>query len=212
MLSGQIRPDRGRILFAGTDITALPPARRWRLGIGRGFQVAATFGSMTVGDNVRVALLSRDRSIWRFIRRADRMPRAEVGARLASVGIGHLASQPAGALAYGDLKRLELALAMVNDPRLLLMDEPAAGMAPPDRRAVIALLRQLARDRGSAVLVTDHDMDVVFQIADRILVMDKGRLIMDGTPADARSDPLVRAAYLGDQAASATHYAAPRTG
>lgn len=198
ILSGQVRPDRGRVVFAGTDITALSPSRRWRLGIGRGFQVAATFGSLTVRDNVRVALLSRDRLVWRFLRRASALLSDEADARLAEVGILPLASQPASTLAYGDLKRLELALALSNTPRLLLMDEPTAGMTPPDRRSTMALLRHLAQAHGSAVLLTDHDMDVVFQIADRVLVLDKGRLIADGVPTEVRSDPQVRAAYLGN--------------
>ncbi|HEX2944201.1 MAG TPA: ABC transporter ATP-binding protein [Rhodopila sp.] len=198
MLNGQIRPDRGRILFAGRDITGLPPFRRWRLGIGRGFQVAATFGSLTVRDNVRTALLSCNGLVWRFLRRASGMLGDEADARLSEVGLTHLAEKPASTLAYGDQKRLELALALSNTPRLLLMDEPTAGMTAPDRRSTMALLQRLARAQGSAVLLTDHDMDVVFQIADRILVLDKGQLIADGVPAKVRSDPLVRAAYLGN--------------
>jgi branched-chain amino acid transport system ATP-binding protein len=119
---------------------------------------------------------------------------------LARVGMASQAERPAGVLAYGDLKRLELAMALAGDPVLLLMDEPTAGMAPAERAALMALVRGIARDQGVAVLFTEHDMDVVFGHADRVLVLDRGRLIAQGTPEAVRADPRVRAVYLGTAA------------
>jgi branched-chain amino acid transport system ATP-binding protein len=186
------------VTLLGQDITGWPPDRIWRQGVGRGFQVAATFGSMTVRDNVRAALLSHRRMIWRFFRSAADMLAPEADALLDRVGLLHLADQGCGTLAYGDLKRLELALAISNNPRLLLADEPTAGMTPSDRGTVMDLLLGLVRREGCAVLFTEHDTDLVFQIADRILVMDKGELIAQGDAATIRADRRVRAAYLGD--------------
>ncbi len=200
MLNGQLRPDSGRVLLAGHDITALPPRAVWRLGVGRTFQVTATFASMTVRENVQTALLSHHRRIWRFWRAADRHAGPEADALLARVGMHSQASRPAGVLAYGDLKRLELAVALANAPRLLLMDEPTAGMAPPERTALMALTRDIARAQNVAVLFTEHDMDIVFGTADRILVLNRGRLIAQGAPAEIRANAEVRAVYLGGHA------------
>jgi branched-chain amino acid transport system ATP-binding protein len=197
MVNGQIRPDAGQVLLDGIDITSWTPDRIWRQGVGRGFQIAATFGSMTVRDNVRTALVSRHRAVWRFFAPAAGLFTQEADALLARVGLTHLAGQGCGTLAYGDLKRLELALAISNWPRLLLVDEPTAGMIPADRRGVMDLLLALARASGCAVLFTEHDTDAVFRTADRILVMDKGDLIAQGEPKTIRTDSRVRAAYLG---------------
>lgn len=199
MLNGQLRPDDGMVLLGGQDITGWPPDRIWRQGVGRGFQIAATFGSMTVRDNVRAALLSRHRAVWRFFRPASDLLTPDADALLDRVGLLHLADKGCGTLAYGDLKRLELALAISNTPRLLLADEPTAGMTPADRRAVMDLLLGLVRRDGCAVLFTEHDTDLVFRTADRILVMDKGELIAQGDAATIRADSRVRAAYLGDE-------------
>lgn len=198
LLNGQIRPDSGRVTLDGTDITGWQPNRVWQLGVGRSFQVAATFASMTVRENVQTALIARHGRVWRFIRPARALFRDQAEALLALVGLGDRADQGCGALAYGELKRLELALALSNDPRLLLMDEPAAGLAPADRLALMALVRRLARGQGRAVLFTEHDMDVVFAVADRVLVMDRGALIAQGAPDQVRADPRVKAVYLGE--------------
>jgi branched-chain amino acid transport system ATP-binding protein len=197
MLNGQVRPDAGQILFDGTNIAAWPPARIWRRGVGRGFQIAATFASMTVRDNVRTALISQHRAVWRFFRPASCIFTQEADALLDRVGLAHSASQGCGTLAYGDLKRLELALAISNQPRLLLVDEPTAGMTPPDRRTVMDLLLALARESGCAVLFTEHDTEAVFRTADRILVMDQGVLIAEGDATAIRANSRVRTAYLG---------------
>jgi branched-chain amino acid transport system ATP-binding protein len=196
MLNGQLAPDAGRVLVDGRDVTGTLPRRLWRQGVGRTFQITATFGSMTVAENVAVALMSRDRAWWR-LGSAVRFGAEEVAGLLDEVGIGHLAAETAGHLAYGDLKRVELALALANRPRLLLLDEPTAGMAPAERRGLMGLVARIASDRRTAVLFTEHDMDVVFGHATRVLVMNRGELIAGGPPADVRADARVREVYLG---------------
>ena len=198
MLNGQLHPDSGRVLLAGRDISRLSPRHISRLGVGRRFQLAATFTSMTVRENVQMALIAQSGEVWRFVRPAGVLYVAEADALLALVGMADQAERAASVLAYGDLKRLELAMALAGTPRLLLMDEPTAGMAPVDRTALMALVRRIARARGVAVLFTEHDMDAVFSTADRILVLDQGHLIAEGDAAAIRADPRVRAVYLGE--------------
>jgi branched-chain amino acid transport system ATP-binding protein len=197
MLNGQIAPDAGAIEFAGRGIAGLPPREIWRLGVARTFQIAATFASMTLRENLQTALLSRERRLWSFFSIAPRSHAAEAEALLAQVGLADQAERPAAVLAYGDLKRLELALALAGRPRLLLMDEPTAGMASKERDALMQLVAGLAREAGIAVLFTEHDMDMVFGYADRILVMHDGELIASGRPQEVRADPRVREVYLG---------------
>jgi branched-chain amino acid transport system ATP-binding protein len=205
MLSGQLRPDAGRVHLAGDDITGLRPRRIWQRGVGRTFQITATFASMTVRENVQIALLSQHREIWRFWSPARRLRLAEAEALLAQVGLQPSAELPAAELAYGDLKRLELAMALANAPRLLLMDEPTAGMAPAERIALMRLARRLTTERGIAVLFTEHDMDIVFSVADRILVLHQGELIAAGDGATVRADARVREVYLGSGAVTGGH-------
>jgi branched-chain amino acid transport system ATP-binding protein len=198
MLNGQIRPDAGTIRFDSRDITGLPPREVWRLGVGRTFQITATFASMSVIENVQMVLLShagRTGRLWGLATLAER-ERAE--GLLALVGMAAEAERPSAELAYGDLKRLELAMALANEPRLLLMDEPTAGMSPRDRVELMALTAGIAREKSLGVLFTEHDMDVVFRHADRILVLSRGRLIAEGTPDEVRRNPDVQAVYLGE--------------
>lgn len=195
MLGGQLRPEQGAITLDGTDITGQSPRAAWRSGIARTFQVAAVFRSFTVAENVQIALL-RGR-VWHPWRAARHRHRPACLAALAQVGLDAQADRAAGVLAYGDVKRLELAMALASGPHLLLMDEPTAGMAASERAAMMVLIRGLVHDRRLAVLFTEHDMDAVFTTADRVLVMDRGRLIAAGPPAAIRADPAVRAAYLG---------------
>jgi branched-chain amino acid transport system ATP-binding protein len=196
-LGGQIRPDAGSIRLCGRELVGLPPRAIWRLGVGRTFQITRTFGSLSVLANVQQALLSHHRDSLRLWRpAADYHPEAAL-ALLERVGLADQAGRTAAVLAYGDLKRLEVAIALANRPRLLLLDEPTAGMAPPERSALMALIAELARAENLAVLFTEHDMDVVFGHADRIMVMSRGALIADGPPAAVQADPAVREAYLG---------------
>ncbi|MDE2197650.1 MAG: ABC transporter ATP-binding protein [Rhodospirillales bacterium] len=205
MLNGQVSPDRGRIRLAGRDITGVAPRDVCRLGVGRTFQITATFASMTARENVQLALLSHHRRIWRFCRPAAAAFAAEAEALLDSLCMAARGDHAAGVLAYGDLKRLELAMALAQAPRLLLMDEPTAGMAPGERVGLMRLVRALVRERGLAVLFTEHDMDAVFNHADRILVLSRGRLIAEGDAAAIRADAQVREIYLGTGATSGGH-------
>lgn len=201
MINGQLAPDHGRVRLEGNDVTARPPRTLWRAGVGRTFQITQTFGSMTVAENLLVTILSRDRSRGFFTDVASAYT-LEVRERLTEVGMSHADDTLCSVLAYGDLKRVELAIALVNDPHLLLMDEPTAGMAPRERGALMRLVAERAHQRRTAVLFTEHDMDVVFGNADRVVVMNRGRLIAEGSPADVRADPLVRDVYLGSSTAA----------
>ena len=197
MLNGQLAPDAGRVVFENRDITGWPPRRVWRLGVGRTFQITATFGSMTVRENVQMALIShrrRSRALWP---RAHRMYVEEAMALLTRVGMADQHERACSVLAYGDLKRVELAVALANGPRLLLMDEPTAGMAPQERIALMALTAEIVRHEGISVLFTEHDMDVVFAHADRIMVMNRGLLVAEGKPAEVRANKTVQDIYLG---------------
>jgi branched-chain amino acid transport system ATP-binding protein len=205
MLNGQLQPDDGRVQFEGRDITGLQPRKVWRLGVGRTFQITATFASMTVVENVQMALLSHHRRLAGLWARAARLYRDEAMALLRQVGMVEQADRACGVLAYGDLKRVELAVALANAPRLLLMDEPTAGMAPRERVTLMELTAQIAQDRNIAVLFTEHDMDVVFAHAHRIIVLSRGRLIAEGTPQQVRADKAVQEVYLGSGAMFGGH-------
>ena len=197
MLNGQLTPDEGVVRLGGRDIVGLPPRAVWRLGVGRTFQITATFASLNVRENVQMALYAHAGHLRSLLRRFGAALRPEADALLSQVGMLDQADRVCGVLAYGDLKRVELAMALANEPRLLLMDEPTAGMAPRERVALMELTSRLARARQIAVLFTEHDMDVVFGQADRIIVLDRGRVIAAGLPDEVRANPDVRAVYLG---------------
>ncbi len=205
MLNGQLRPDGGSVALEGRDITGLKPRQVWRLGVGRTFQITATFASMTVAENVQMALLSYHHRLAGFWRPAARLYLDEARELLRQVGMADQADRACGVLAYGDLKRVELAVALANAPRLLLMDEPTAGMAPKERVALMELAASLARARNIAVLFTEHDMDVVFAHADRIIVLSRGKLIAEGAPEAVRADKAVQDVYLGTGAVFGAH-------
>jgi branched-chain amino acid transport system ATP-binding protein len=185
-LNGQLAPDSGEVLLDGTNLLGRTPHGIARLGVGRTFQVAATFGSMTVRENVQVAL------------QVQRRRPEGAGALLERVGMTDRAESACATLAYGDLKRVELAMVLAQRPRLLLMDEPTAGMAPGERDALMKLAAGLARGENIAVLFTEHDMDVVFGFADRVIALHLGALIAEGPPDAVRSNARLREVYLGD--------------
>jgi branched-chain amino acid transport system ATP-binding protein len=197
IINGQLAPDDGEVLFDGNDIAGDAPREIWRRGVGRTFQVAATFGSMTVVENVQMAGISHAGETYGLWQRAARLHRERALDLLAQVGMRDAADRPSRELAYGDVKRLELAIALANEPRLLLMDEPTAGMGPGERKDLIALVKRLVVERGIAVLFTEHSMDVVFAYADRIVVLARGRLIADGSAAEIRDNTQVREVYFG---------------
>jgi branched-chain amino acid transport system ATP-binding protein len=186
IINGQLVPDSGDVCVAGRSMVGLEPQAIARLHVGRTFQVAATFASMTVRENVEVALAAAGGQV------------GDAGTLLQRAGAGDLAHRHAGTLAYGDAKRVELALALACAPTLLLMDEPTAGMLPADRTALMNITCRLADEHGITVLFTEHDMDIVFAFAQRIIVLDRGRVIADGPPAAVRADARVQAVYLGE--------------
>ena len=197
MVNGQSVADQGSILLDGQELVGRKPRDIWRLGVGRTFQIAETFASLTVAENVQMALLSHDGKLFSTWRRAGDHRREDALALLDQVGMLAQADRSCSVLAYGDVKRVELAIAMANRPKLLLMDEPTAGMAPKERNDLMALTRGLVVERGMAVLFTEHSMDVVFAHADRVIVLARGRLIAEGTPSDIRAHPKVQEVYLG---------------
>jgi branched-chain amino acid transport system ATP-binding protein len=198
MIGGQLAADRGRVLLEGDDITALSPRARFRRGVGRTFQVAQTFPSMTVSENVQMALISHRGEALGLWRPARERHRDEALHLLERVGMAEAADRAASTLAYGDVKRVELAIALASTPRLLLMDEPTAGMAPRERSALMDRTESIAATEHIGVLFTEHDMDVVFGHARRVLVLMRGEVIAAGTPDEVRRDPRVQDAYLGD--------------
>jgi branched-chain amino acid transport system ATP-binding protein len=198
MVNGQLAPDAGDIRLGEASLVGLAPHRISRLGVGRTFQVTATFGSMSVRENLQAALLSHHRRNYSLWPRAAGLFVEEADALLERVGMQAQAARPCIELAYGDLKRVELALALANRPRLLLMDEPTAGMAPEERGALMALAARLAREDNLAVLFTEHDMSVVFGYATRVIVLHLGEIIAAGAPEAVRTDARVREVYLGD--------------
>ncbi len=198
MIGGQLKPDHGTVTLDGEDVTRLTPREKFRRGVGRTFQVAQTFLSMSVAENVQMALISlrrETRSLWR---KAAHRHRDEAMGLLEQVGMADFADRPCSTLAYGDVKRLELAIALASQPKLLLMDEPTAGMAPRERAALMDLTSEVAATQNLGVLFTEHDMDVVFGHARRVLVLMRGEIIAGGTPDEVRANPRVRQAYLGD--------------
>lgn len=197
MLNGYLPPDRGSVQLNGRELIGLPPRKIWRMGVGRTFQITATFLSMTVLENVQMALISHHRRIYDLFSRATHLYRDEAMALLELVAMSDQADRACSELAYGDLKRLELAIALAHDPALLLMDEPTAGMAPSERIALMALTAEIVARGKVSVVFTEHDMDVVFAHAHRILVLNRGELIAEGTGPEIRTNPLVQEVYLG---------------
>ncbi len=197
MVGGQLRADGGSVRLGGTELLGLKPRVVWRLGVGRTFQIAETFASLTVAENVQMALLSADGLVYALWRRAAAHRRADALALLEQVGMAAQADRPCSVLAYGDIKRVELAIALANAPRVLLMDEPTAGMGPQERNELMALTKRLVVERGIAVLFTEHSMDVVFAHADCLIVLARGRLIAQGSAAEIREHPKVQEVYFG---------------
>ncbi|MEM5522187.1 ABC transporter ATP-binding protein [Sulfitobacter sp. AS59] len=197
MLMGQLKPSSGTVQLMGKNIAGMQPRKIWRMGVGRTFQITATYASMTVVENVQMALISHHRRLYSLTTFAHKLYRDEALALLDTVGMVDQAERHCAVLAYGDLKRLELAVALAHDPILLLMDEPTAGMAPRERIALMQLTADILDAKGISVLFTEHDMDVVFAHAHRIMVLNRGELIANGTVDEIRNNPQVQEVYLG---------------
>jgi branched-chain amino acid transport system ATP-binding protein len=207
LLGGQLSPDSGRAFIADHVISGLSPMEIALRGVGRTFQVAATFASMTVRENLQMTLLAHRHKLVSLARSDAAWFGAEADALLERVDIAALAARTCGELAYGDLKRVEIAMALAARPQLLLMDEPTAGMAARERLLLMRIVVDLARRDRVAVLFTEHDMDVVFTHADRIVVLNRGRIIATGSPAEVRADAEVRRVYLGPETFGREHHA-----
>ena len=198
LITGHIRPDAGEVTFKGRNVTGIAPHDLCRLGMGRSFQRTNIFPRLTVFENVQTAYVCHRGRGWNLFDRIGPLYRAETHALLAAVGLRDRAGETAGLLSHGGQKQLELAIALALEPEILLLDEPTAGMSAGETRDSIALIERIARERNLTLLFTEHDMDVVFQIAQRITVLHQGRVIADGTPDEVRRDPEVRRVYLGE--------------
>jgi branched-chain amino acid transport system ATP-binding protein len=199
LITGHLMPDSGQVLLDGRDITGAPPHRICRMGIGRSFQRTNIFPRLSVFENIQAAFLAhrgRGRNFWSH---AENFYREETATLLASVGLAAQAQAVAGTLSYGNQKQLELGIALASDPMVLLLDEPTAGMSASETRDTMRLLERVAAERGLTLLFTEHDMEVVFAIAEKIAVLHQGRLLTEGTPAEVRGDPAVRRVYLGER-------------
>ena len=197
LIHGELPADDGNVRFEGHEILGLSSHEIARRGVGRTFQVAATFASMTVRESLALALAAYKGIDGAMVAGMLPVHVSRVHELLARSRLDGLADAHCAALAYGDSKRLELALALAREPRLLLMDEPTAGMTPRSRRELMQLVVDLSRANNVAVLFTEHDMDIVFGFAQHVIVLDSGAMIAHGSPADMRSNKTVRAAYLG---------------
>lgn len=199
MLSGKFPPSSGKILFEGRDIAGFPPHRIARIGIGRSFQITNIFNGMTVMENILSALIAHHRKGASFFRPYWRDAKlvAEAEAILDSLGLLPFAETPTTRLSYGDKRLVEIGIVLANSPRLILLDEPTAGMTPEETDRMIALIHRLAEETDTTFFLTEHDMKVVFSVSRKIYVLHQGRLLSEGTPEEIRSDPRVQEAYLG---------------
>ena len=197
LITGHLRPDSGTVRLDGRDITGAAPYSICRMGVGRSFQRTNIFPQLTVFENLQAAFLVHHRQGRNFWSRADAFYRDETQALLDSIGLAGQDGTLAGTLSYGNQKQLELGLALASDPAVLLLDEPTAGMSATETRETIELLERIAAERDLTLLFTEHDMEVVFSIAQKIAVLHQGRIIAEGKPEEVRGDAEVRRVYLG---------------
>ena len=201
VMTGLLAPDSGEVLFDGERISGVPPHRVIRKGIGRSFQITNIFQRMSVFENVQVALFAnhgKSRNPFGLARRYPTIA-AEALAILSQVGLAEKHEMSASILSHGDQKRLEIAISLASRPRLLMLDEPTAGMSRFESRETVALLQRISREQGLTLIFTEHDMDIVFAISEKIMVLQQGAVIADGTPAEIKANPEVRKAYLGEE-------------
>ena len=198
LITGHLQPTRGQIFFDDRDITGRPPHTICRMGIGRSFQRTNIFPRLSVFDNVQVAVLSHMKRTLNMVTSARALARDETLAILEAVGLAGEERSTSGTLSYGLQKQLELGIALASEPRVLLLDEPTAGMSPQETADTIALIGRIVRERGLTLLFTEHDMDVVFSIAERITVMHQGAVLAEGTPDEVQNNDDVQRIYLGE--------------
>jgi branched-chain amino acid transport system ATP-binding protein len=200
LISGIIRPDSGRVLFKEENITGLPPHQICRRGLSRSFQVVNVFPRLTVFENVQVAVLSRERKTWNLFTPSAKLAVEETDRILANVGLLEKRNRPTALLSHGDRKVLEIAMALGSNPQFLILDEPTAGMAPEETARCIALIKDISEKLGLTILFCEHDMEIVFGIANRIMVMVRGATVIQGTCDEVRCNQAVQEAYLGGDA------------
>jgi branched-chain amino acid transport system ATP-binding protein len=203
LITGDIAHDSGAIYLGGEEVSGLPPHQLSRRGLGRTFQITSIFRRLSVLENVQTALLSHHRRHYNVLAPARRLYRDEAMGLLDRVGLCAQAAKPSGIMSHGDQRRLEMAIALASAPRVLLLDEPTAGMAPRERHELMALVAAIARATGLTVVFTEHDMDVVFATARRITVLHQGAVLAEGAPAEVRANPEVQRVYLGQPALGA---------
>ncbi len=199
LITGILQRDRGKVLFKGEDISGLPPFEICRRGISRSFQIVNVFPRLTAFENVQVAVLSHQQKSNVLLRPAQSLAVVETRSLLESVGLAGKEDHIVGSLSHGDQKILEMAIALGNEPELLILDEPTAGMSPEETFTNIELIKRLARTRGLTILFCEHDMDIVFSISQSIMVMHQGRTLIQGAPEEVRNHPEVQSAYLGGE-------------
>lgn len=200
LLTGRYRPTRGRVLFKGQDITHLPVHRRAHIGIGRSFQITNIFPSLTVLENVRLAVQSLEGGNFRFWRQvaADGDDTKRAMAVLELIGLQEVAKLSANVLPHGGKRKLELAILLAADPELLLLDEPTAGMASEQVPELMTIIGDIAKQGSKTIVMVEHNMNVVMGISDRITVMNAGKVLTEGTPAQIAADKTVQSVYLGE--------------
>lgn len=199
LITGHLVPTGGKVTFKGQEITGMPPHRICHMGLSRSFQLINVFPQLSVFENVQVAVLSHHKKVLSMFAPAHQLVTEETYSILDKVGLAEKAKEKSSALSYGDQKVLEMAIALGNYPQLLMLDEPTAGMSPEETKSTIKLVRELARNEGLTILFTEHNMNVVFEIAEKIMVMQLGKTIAQGLPQDVRADKKVQAAYLGEE-------------
>jgi branched-chain amino acid transport system ATP-binding protein len=198
LITGQLQSDSGKIIFNDENISRLPPHKICRRGIARSFQIANIFPRLSVFRNVQVSVLAQQKLSNKLLRPASRMAVEETNRILKSVGLADKRLDVAGSLSHGDKRTLEIAIALGNEPDLLILDEPTAGMSPEETAATISLIRRLADEHGLTILFCEHDMEIIFNVAQSIMVMQQGRTIAQGKPEEVRQNREVQEAYLGD--------------
>lgn len=199
LITGILKPDKGSIRFNGEDITGLPPHRICKKGIARSFQIANIFHRADVFTNVQVAVLSQQNRVYTLFTPADKIAIEETWRILDAVGLSDKAHHIAGSLSHGDQRILEIAIALGNEPQLLILDEPTAGMSPEETKRTMSMIKELGETRGLTILFCEHDMDVVFNVAESIMVMHHGETLIQAPPEEVRSDRRVQEAYLGGE-------------
>lgn len=199
LITGQLAPDNGKILLNDEDISKLPPHVICRKGVARSFQIANVFPRLSVFRNVQVSVLSQQKLSNKLFQPAARLVVEETNRILESVGLLDKKMDVAGSLSHGDKRILEIAIALGNEPDLLILDEPTAGMSPEETTTTMALIQRLAREQGLTILFCEHDMEVVFGTAQSIMVIQQGSTIVQGEPQVVRQNREVQQAYLGDE-------------